>query len=453
MTLRSVLLVFILCALSLPPALCAQPEEPSPVQTPGYDNARLKTPITLWAKDASLSEVLKVLSERSSMNFVTGQGVYREKITIILDKTPLDEAIDILVRAAGLSYEIIGNSVLIAEQDKLKSEVGQMSYIVDLKYASAPEVAQMISDLTKNVKVDRGGNKLICFTSPRIIKEIEKIVAAIDKPHILVVLETRIIEVTLGKNADMGLDWESLTSVAGGVGYDGGPLIDGFALDKWTRMPVGFQTSLDLMLKNNDARLLMNSRLTTTNNRPASLHIGEIIPYEVQSYNLSTSGGVNFQIQKEEVGVKVAVTPHVNENSQVTLTLQPEVSSIIGFLRNIPRIRTRKTQTTVRVEDGQTIFLAGLLSEEETEDISRLPLLGHIPGLGVLFQHRSKKLVKTNLVIEITPHIIYGSQQAYERAKFEAMKEDLSGSVEETLLYDEKEKKGERSSANEPDQE
>ena len=91
----------------------------SPVVTK-LANPRLRSPITLWAKDASLSEVLKVLSEKSEMNFVAGEGVYREKITIILNKTPLDEAINLLVRAAGLSYEIIGNSVLIAEPENLK---------------------------------------------------------------------------------------------------------------------------------------------------------------------------------------------------------------------------------------------------------------------------------------------------------------------------------------------
>ncbi|MBD3316973.1 MAG: hypothetical protein GF344_14385, partial [Chitinivibrionales bacterium] len=289
-----------------------------------YNNPRLKTPITLWAKDASLSEVLKVLSERSGMNFVSGSGVYKEKISIFLDKTPLDEAINILVRAAGLAYEIIGNSVLIAEPEKLRTEVGQMGYVIELRYAEAEEVANMLSDLTKKIKVDEGGNRLICFTSPRVINEIAKVVKAVDHPHILVLLETRLIEVVTDRDGKYGLDWTQLTSFTGKVEQEGFQFGDPITLDKWSLLPMGYRVTLDMMLANGDARMLMNSKLTTTNNREASLHIGEVVPYEIRSYNLSSAGGASYQIQREEVGAKVSVIPHVNEDSQVTLTLKPE---------------------------------------------------------------------------------------------------------------------------------
>ncbi|MBD3320457.1 MAG: hypothetical protein GF350_05100, partial [Chitinivibrionales bacterium] len=140
--------------------------------------------------------------------------------------------------------------------------------------------------------------------------------------------------------------------------------------------------------------------------------------------------------QKEEVGVKLTMTPHVNENSQVTLTVEPEVSSVIGFKgpsSDIPHVRTRKTNTTVRVEDGQTVFIAGLLREDQTTEIKRLPLLGHIPALGRLFQHRKETVVKTNLIIEITPRIIYDAKDSAigtpEAKKF--IEEDVGGILKE----------------------
>jgi type II secretory pathway component GspD/PulD (secretin) len=378
-------------------------------------NPQLKTPITLVAKDANLSEILKVLADRSGMNFVTGEGVYKEKITLILNKTPLDEAINILVRAAGLSYEIIGNSVLIAESDKLKDDVGLTGYVINLKYASAPEVASMLGDISAKVKVDAGGNRLICFSGIRTINEIVKIVEAIDHPHILVMLETRIIEVSVDKGATYGLDWGALSPLSVGAQYPAGRMLDGVSLDEWLRLPANFNFILDVMASNGDAKVLMDSKLTTTNNREATLHIGEVVPYEVQTYNLSGSGGINLQIQKEEVGVKLAVTPHVNEDSQVTLTLEPEVSSIVGWKgqnSDIPLVRVRKTQTTVRSGNGQTIFLAGLIQEEATTEVRKVPLLGDIPLLGYLFQHRKTGVKKTNLIIEITPRIIYDSKEA-----------------------------------------
>lgn len=398
--------------------VCQEPDSSQPQQgdspiVTNLSNPRLKSPITLWAKDANLSEILKVLSERSAMNFVAGSGVEREKITIILNKTPLDEAINLLVRASGLSYEIIGNSVLIAEPEKLKDEIGQSGYVVNLKYAKAPEVAKMLSDLTKNIKVDEGGNKLVCYTSPRVILEIEKIIRATDFPHILVLLETRLIEVSLDKLDRYGIDWNSFSPLQAKVQYPAGRVADGFKADQWSRLTMDFNLALDMLMTKGDARVLMDSKLTTTNNREATLHIGEIIPYTIQTYSPGVAGGASQQVEKEEVGVKVTVTPHVNEENQITLNIQPEVSSIIGWKgpnSDMPLVRVRKTSTTIRVENQQTIFIAGLLSEDDTEEEYRLPVLGYIPLLGRLFTHTRHQVTKKNLVIEITPKIIHDSK-------------------------------------------
>ncbi|MBN1576473.1 MAG: hypothetical protein JW913_07975 [Chitinispirillaceae bacterium] len=374
-------------------------------------NLRHRSPITLTAKDASLSEILRVLAERSGMNFVAGEGVQKEKITLILNNTPLDEAINLLVRAAGLSYEVIGNSVLIAEPDKLKEEVGLASYVVELKYAQASEVVEMLRDLTKNVKVDEGGNRLVCYTSPRVILEIERIVKAIDHPHILVLMETRLIEVSMDKLDQYGIKWSELSPVTGGISYPESPLTDGYKAKNWTKPPLDFDMKLDLLLTNGDARMLMNSKLTTTNNREAKLHIGEIVPYTIQSYNMGGTGGAggNLQIMKENVGVIITMTPHVNDANQITLNLAPEVSNITGWkgqYGDIPLVRTRKTNTTIRVENGQKVFIAGLLSEDKTLTVHKLPLLGDIPIFGLLFQNRREEMKRTNLIIEVIPRII-----------------------------------------------
>jgi type II secretory pathway component GspD/PulD (secretin) len=411
------------CSLTILPSVFAQGNQAwstsagtdkiSPIVTQDV-NPRLKYAISMRAQDANLSEILKVLADRSGMNFVTGEGVYKEKITIILNKTPVDEAIDLVVRAAGLSYEIIGNSVLIAEADRLKGEVGQQGYVVALKYANAEEVAGMLGDLTKYVKVDKGGNRLVCFTSPRIINEIERIVKSIDNPHILVMLDTRIVEVSVDKMKNYGINWANLTPIATGISHGESPLSTGYSPEGWLLNSINFDTKLDLMVENNDARLLMNSKITTTNNREASLHIGEVIPYTIQSYNLggSASGGANQQIEKENVGVLLTMTPHVNDNNQVTLQLEPEVSSIVAFVgpnKDMPQTRVRKTKTTVRVKNGQTILLAGLLSEESSTIIDKVPFLGDIPLVGLLFRHKTDRIIKKNLILEITPKILFDS--------------------------------------------
>ncbi|MBN1758186.1 MAG: hypothetical protein JW863_07710 [Chitinispirillaceae bacterium] len=414
--LQSIPFITLVCTLSLYAQYADNTQgEKSPIEAENM-NLRHSSPITLTAKDASLSEILRVLAERSGMNFVAGEGAQREKITLILNRTPLDEAINLLVRAAGLSYEVIGNSVLIAEPDKLKEEVGLSSYVVKLKYAQAHEVANMLSDLTKNIKIDEGGNRLVCYTSPRVILEIERIVKSIDHPHILVLLETRLIEVSMEKLDQRGIKWSELSPIETAIQYPESWLTDGIQAENWVKLPIDFNVKLDMLLQNGDARMLMNSKLTTTNNREASLHIGEIVPYTIQSYNMSSAGGAggNLRIEKENIGLIVTMTPHVNEENQITLNLNPEVSNIAGWkgqYGDIPLVRTRKTNTTIRVEDGQRIFLAGLLSEESTETVHKVPILGDIPILGLLFQNKREEVNKKNLIIEVIPRIIRDPKQ------------------------------------------
>jgi type II secretory pathway component GspD/PulD (secretin) len=395
-------------ALAAAPAVEAKAESPIITKDP---NPQLRVPISLNAQDANLSEILKVLADRSSMNFVAGEGVQKAKITIILNKTPVSEAIDLIVRAAGLSYEIIGNSVLIGEAGKLKDEVGQSGYVIGLNYADADEVAGMLSDFSKNVKVDKGGNRLIAYASPRVINEIERIVRSIDHPHTQVLLETRLIEVTIDNNDRYGIDWGQLSPISAGLSFPQIKATEGYMLKNGIRGPINMNLLLDMLIQNGDARVLMNSKLTTTNNREASLLIGQKIPYVIQTDNTgaAASTGANLQVQKEEVGVKIKMLPHVNEDAEISLVLEPEVSSITGFKgpnSDLPLVRVRTAKTTVRVADGQTVFLAGLLSEEETEELRKLPVLGQIPLLGVLFTHRLKVKSKTNLIIEVKPRII-----------------------------------------------
>lgn len=388
--------------------------EASPILT-GDLNPSLKTTISLNAADASLSEVLKVLADRSGMNFVASEGVQKARISIILNKTPVAEAIDLIVRAAGLGYEIIGNSVLIGDGTKLKDEVGQSGYVIALNYADADEVVQMLGDLTKSVKVDRGGNRLVAYASPRVINEITRIVKAVDHPHTQVLLETRILEVALDDNNRYGIEWGNLSPLSTGLLFPEMPAVNGWQLKGGKRLPISVPLALDLLIQNGDARVLMNSKLTTTNNREASLLIGQKIPYVVQSYNSAASAsGANLQVQKEEVGVKMKMLPHVNDDGEISLTLEPEVSSIAGFKgpnSDLPLVKVRTTKTTVRVSDGQTIFLAGLISEEETSVESRVPVLGQLPVLGALFTHKVKVKTKTNLIIEIKPKIIRKSAE------------------------------------------
>jgi type IV pilus assembly protein PilQ len=164
--------------------------------------------ISLDAKDAYLPDVLKILADRGGLNIITGPGVTGGRISILMKDVPVDQAVNMVVRAAGLAYERIGNSILVADANSLKAETGLSSYVVELKYADATEVKATLKSLSADIQVDPGGNRLIVVTSPRVISEIEDVVRVMDVPSQQVMLEARIVEVSTDAAKKLGIDWD-----------------------------------------------------------------------------------------------------------------------------------------------------------------------------------------------------------------------------------------------------
>lgn len=405
--------------------------------------------VTVHAENTNLSTILSILAEESGYNIVTGPTVNREdKLTIHLEKTPVDQAINLVVRAAGLSYEIVGNSILVASHAKLTEEVGITSHVITLDYADATEVKDLLVNLTEQIKVDKSGNKLLINASPKTIAEIEDIVEQIDVPALQIMLEARLIEVAVSEEEELGIDWNrlaKLTTILAETGvpnFEGaGSLLpgstqtqnaDGSVEEEFKALPFGqmpdamyfqrlnpddgvsfsrqltaFDLTIDFLLKNNQAEVLANSQVVTLNGREATISMVDIVPY------ILSSGGVGgqIQVQREEVGIKLRILPTVNTDGYITTKITPEVSSIFDFIgpdRNIPWVKKRISTTTIRVKDNETIIIAGLLAADKKYTENKLPLLWRIPWLGEkLFTHTIETEAKTDLIIQITPKIVH----------------------------------------------
>ena len=417
--------------------------------------------VTVHAEDAHLPSILAILAKESGYNIVTDPNVNRqEKISIHLDEVPIEQAINLVVRAVGLSYEVVGNSFLIADPKKLKEEVGVSSFVIELKYASAEEVRTMLQDISDQIQVDISGNKLLVNASPKKIAEIRNVVEQIDIPAIQIMLETRLIEVAADSEEQLGIDWSRLskfTTILAENALDeasGGSLVpdDQTIGQKPTTMPfdplkgdlsdgsqiipryfsrqmTAFDITLDFLMKANQAEVLADSRLTTLNGRPASIKLVDIVPY------ILSSGGVGgqVQVQREEVGIKLDINPTVNTDGFITVKVEPEVSTIFEFIgpdNNIPRVKSRKSSTTIRVKDGESIIIGGLLSNDRKQTLYKVPFLHKIPWLGEkLFT--SKNLVdrKTDLIIQITPKIVADNYTGIMKtARMRKFEEQLLGS-------------------------
>ncbi len=407
------------------------------------------TLVSVHAEDAYLPGILSILAKESGYNIVTDPNVnQQDKISMHLDDVPIEQAINLVVRAVGLSYEIVGNSFLIADPKKLEEEVGITSHVIDLKYSDAQEVKSLLQDLTNQIQVDVSGNKLLVNASPKKIAEIEEVVRKIDIPAIQILLETRLIEVSMDQDEKMGIDWSRLAKyttilaenasppfegagslVPGITQTEGG---DGTVSEQFSPLPsdqkptqmyferigssaggprfsrqmTAFDITLDMLMKDNKADILADSKLVTLNGREAEIKMVDIVPY------ILSSGGVGgqVQVQREEVGIKLTVLPTVNTDGDITVRVEPEVASIFEFIgpnRNIPRVKSRSSSTTIRVRDGETIILGGLISKDKKNTVYRFPLLHKIPWLGKkLFTSTDIVDRKTDLIIQITPSVV-----------------------------------------------
>ena len=416
----------------------------------------LLTAVTIHAEDAPLSLILTMLAEESGYNIVTGPNVNRqEKLSIHLDDVPIDQAINLAVRASGLSYEIVGKSILVANHSNIEEDVGITPHVITLQYANPAEVKGLLQNITNQITVEKSGSNLLISASPKKIAEIEKIVEKIDVPATQIMLEARLIEVSVGDNEELGIDWAKLANVTWMVteagarqvlpnetGYSGAwfPGMDWQLKDDQTyeeiiqaltlgelpekmiyntvsdnpypfsqgaaRQLSAFEITLDFLLRDNKAEILANSQVVTLNGHEAEISMVDVIPYVLES------GGIGGQVkvQKEEIGIKLKILPTVNKDGYITTSVTPEVSSVYDLLgpeRNIPHVKKRISNTTIRVRDGETIIIAGLLSATRRKEQSKVPLLWRIPWLGEkLFTHYYEKVQKTDLIIQITPKIV-----------------------------------------------
>jgi len=421
--------------------------------------------VSIHAEDTHLPSILAILADESGFNIVTGPQVQtQDRLTIHLDEVPIDQAINLVIRAAGLSYEIVGNSILVANKSRMKEDIGIRPHVISLNYANAEEIADLLVDITEHVTIDKTGNRLLVTASPKKIAEVEAIIKEVDTPAIQIKLEARLIEVSTTDADKMGIDWAKLAElsvvfaeagspVSLGSDFETGSLIPGFSanltdtdgdgimdavletidpvnsgvpesmyftrgsgIQPFSRQLTAFDLTLDFMLQNNQADILTNSEVVTLNGHEATISMVDVIPY------LAQSGGVGgqMQVQQEEVGIKLHILPTVNSDGFITTDVTPEVSSIINWTpQGYPWTKKRQSTTTIRVKDGESIVIAGLLSSEMIDTQDKFPLLWRIPFFGKkFFTHTSKTEKKTDLVIQITPHVIKDNYSGINKTEY-----------------------------------
>ncbi len=341
-----------------------------------------------------------------------------------MQNTPFDEALNLVVRAAGLGYERVGNSILVADPARLQTRTGLTTRIFTLEYADPVRVAEALAVISENVTVDAVRHQVLIRESQSLVEQAAAIIEELDRKPGQVLLRARLIEVNASALRELGIDWEQITKwstvltegdhgasrpreLPEDLGY-----IQADHVANYYRQAAAFEVALDALLTDGDARLLSDSKVTTLDNEPAEIFVGETVPVVVTSLGSAGPAGGAFQtiqLEKIDVGVKLSITPRISSEGYITTIVAPEVSSIVAFVGpddDLPQTAMRRALTTVRVRDGQKIYLGGLLSKSRRTVVKKVPILGSIPLLGLLFQHHRDETLRNDLVIEVTPTVV-----------------------------------------------
>ncbi len=424
----------------------------APASTRSDTGVRLPTmPVSIDFQDADIRDVLRVLAMKSGVNIIYGPDV-EGNITIKLDNVPFNKAFDTILTLKGLvSQEQSSNILRIATPKKIsdeRSEAVTFTKIFPLNYAKAEEVKGNLDSVRQaegrkgNIAVDSRTNSLIITDTPEGLDNCLKIISDLDKKPQQVCIEARIVEMVVSNTDDLGIQWQyaketpgnptttvgltngvgaaavtngfngsnqsPVTAAGGGTGVTLGAApvngaIGAFSFGVFKSGEFALSATLNALAQRGLSRILSAPKITTINNQQARILVGQKIPYTTTTVS---QAGSTQQTQFLDVGVKMTVIPTINADKRITLYVKPEVSLYVRADAAGPVIGSREAETTVLVNNGDTVVIGGLITDQDIKNGTSVPLLGDIPIIGHLFRRDFKSKDRTELLVFITPRIL-----------------------------------------------
>lgn len=378
-----------------------------------------KKPITLEFRDANLKSVFEVIARSAGINFIFDKDVRPDlKASIYVKNTTIEDAIKLLLVTNQLDKKIMNdNTVLIYPNIPAKAKDYQELTVKSFYLANADvkQTMNMIKALvkTRDIFVDEKLNMLVMRDTPEAIRLAEKLVATQDLSEPEVLLDVEVLEIGHKRAVDLGITPPtSVAFTAAGATADVFTLTDAKHINSDRINVSTLSASVNFNMNVGDTNLLANPRIRVKNREKATVHIGEKVP--VITTTVSSAGTTSFlpeTVNYLDVGIKLEVEPNIYLEDDVSIKVKLEVSSlgqknVTKSGSEVYRVGTRNVTTTLRLHDGETQILAGLINDEDRKTISGIPGLGDIPAIGRLFSTKNDSKDKTEIVLLITPHVV-----------------------------------------------
>ncbi|HWJ35205.1 MAG TPA: secretin N-terminal domain-containing protein [Steroidobacteraceae bacterium] len=390
---------------------------------------RLKTrnnaKVTLQFRDAPTKMVFEVLARQTGINFILDKDVKSDaKTTIFVQEVPIDEAIDLVLDQNTLARQILSSNMVLIYPNtpaKQKDYEEQIVHTFYLTNAAPKDVESMLKSMlgAKTLFVDERTSVVVMRDTPDAVRMAEKLVASIDVPEPEVLIEVEVLEIARSKLLNLGITYPgsitaSATSVAGAAATGGtsGLVLSDLSHQSSNSIAVSsVSATLNALQTVGNTNTLASPRIRARNKEKAKILIGSRVPVITSSTALLTSGTASSSsVQYLDVGLTLEVQPTVYLDGDVAIKVGLEVSSITNTVQvagtQAYTIGTRNANTLLRLKDGETQILAGLIQDSDTRNAAGIPGLSQIPIVGRLFGSNNTDREKSEIVLSITPRII-----------------------------------------------
>lgn len=400
--------------------------------------------VNMTVTDAQVRDVLTALASVGQVSIVADDSV-SGKITIQLRQVPFETALALVTKTKGLAYQRVGEVIVVAAADKMTKSFGTVQ-IIRLNYAAAEDVKKSLSLIIPDnrLTVDTATNSLIFLASPDENTQIRATLQELDIPFQQVSLEAQVMAINKAASKDLGVDWnwqaapqtaayerdnwteqKVLTDANGNTIYgdDGKPAYVDIQHRDWKvtrpgdygviqfgRGPNGwpyefyYQAKISALISSGNAKILARPKIVAINGKEAKILIGDRIPVLMEK---TENGKTTSTIEYIDAGIKLNYTPRINADGQITAIVHTEVSTptLVPEMKAY-RVTTREAGTEVRMKDGETMVIGGLIGSEESGGKNKVPFLSDFPILGKLFQSTHTAKNETEVVIFLTAQIV-----------------------------------------------
>ena len=375
--------------------------------------------ITLEFRDAPLRNVFDMISRQSGINFVFDKDVRLDtKATLFARNTTVADAIGMLLTTGQLSKKVMNPTTLLIYPDTPLKQKQYQELMVKSFYlgnADAKSAMAMLRVLikAKDMYVDERLNQLVMRDTPEAIRLAEKIIAVQDLAEPEVMLHVEVLEVKRSLLLNLGVQVPTQFSLINPTPLTSPLTLENLQNASAKTIAINPTPAVNVKQDDSDVNILANPRIRVKNREKAKIHIGDKLP--VITSNVTSTGVVSESVTYLDTGLKLDVEPSVQMRDDVQIKVNLEVSNIVKEIRSLNgtltyQIGTRNATTTLRLKDGETQVLAGLIADEQRSSSSGIPGLANLPVLGRLFANKSDEHVKTEIVLLITPHILRHSQ-------------------------------------------